>query len=387
MDNQVSKLRKFVAPEIVFGDGARLLAGQYVQNFSGSRVFLVSDPGIAKTGWLNEITASFDKLNIPYHLFTSVSPNPREDEVMLGTEKYRETHSDIIVALGGGSVMDLAKGVGIVSSNGGHILDFEGIDKITHPVPPLIFIPTTAGSSADVSQFSIITNQREKVKIAIISKTIVPDVALIDPTTTATMNPFLTACTGMDALVHAIEAFVSTASSPITDVHALEAIRIINSNLARAVKEPDNLAVRGEIMRASMEAGLAFSNAILGAVHAMSHSLGGYLDLPHGECNAILLENIIDFNFSSAEDRFLHIARTMNLDLRGMTTSTAKKALMAHIVQLRKQVGINHKLQKAGVGIADIQPLAKKAVADACLITNPRKANQRDIEVLYEEAL
>lgn len=387
MANKISSLRKFVAPEIIIGAGARLLAAQYTENFGGNKVLLISDPGVQKAGWLGEIEKNLTESSINYSLFTNVSPNPRGEEVMAGAELYQRECCDTILCIGGGSAMDLAKGVGIVSTNGGHILDYEGIDKINCAVPPMIFIPTTAGSSADVSQFAIINNQAERVKIAIISKMIVPDVALIDPLTTLTMDPFLTACTGIDALVHAIEAFVSTASSPITDIHAIEAIRLITQNLPQAVAEPSNEFVREIIMRASMEAGLAFSNAILGAVHAMSHSLGGYLDLPHGECNAILLDDIVDFNFSEAPEKFTTIARTMDVETTNRTNSEIKKDLLQRISRLKKDVGITHRLEKVGVKMHDIPILANKAFHDACLLTNPRKANKRDLEVIYEQAL
>lgn len=387
MARDLSSLRKFVAPEIIFGNGARLLASQYVQNFGGKKTLLVSDEGVKNAGWLKEITDLFEQEGVEYSLYTDVSPNPREEQVMAAAAQYQQENCDTLICIGGGSSMDLTKGVGIVVTNGGHILDYEGVDMISQAVPPLILIPTTAGSSADVSQFTIIQNQSERVKIAIVSKTIVPDVALIDPETTRSMDPFLTACTGVDALVHAIEAFVSTVASPLTDIHALEAIRLINTYLPTAVEQPDNSQVREQVMRASMEAGLAFSNAILGAVHAMSHSLGGYMDLPHGECNAILLDNIVDYNFSAAPERFSKIALTMGLDIHGLPEQEIKKALLAHIVDFKKMVDIPHKLQAVGVKTADIPVLAKKAVHDACLLTNPRKANQRDIEVIYEEAL
>lgn len=387
MSNSVTHLRKFVAPEIIFGSGGRLLTPQYSANFGGNKVLLISDPGIKEAGWLDETIKGFNETDIPFSLFTRVSPNPRNEEVMEGAEQYRLDRCDTIVCIGGGSAMDLAKGVGIVSTNGGDILDYEGIDKIHSAVPPMIFIPTTAGSSADVSQFAIINHQAERVKIAIISKAIVPDVALIDPATTTTMSSFLTACTGIDALVHAIEAFVSTASSPITDLHALEAIKLITHHLPTAVRKTDNIQTREIIMRASMEAGLAFSNAILGAVHAMSHSLGGYLDLPHGECNAILLEDVIDFNFSSIPERYEQIARTMGVNTNNLTDTQIKGKLINAITTLKKNVGISHKLSSVGVTASDIPILAKKAVQDACLLTNPRKANQRDIETIYEQAL
>ena len=189
------------------------------------------------------IRDSLDEAGIESVLFSAVSPNPRDSEVMSGAELYRSEKCDAIIVVGGGSPMDCAKGIGIVSTNNCHILDCEGVDNVSNPMPPLICIPTTAGTSADVSQFAIINNSAERVKIAIISKSTVPDVALIDPETTTTMDPYLTACTGMDALVHAIEAYVSNASSPLTDLHALQAIRLISANLLTAIAEPHNLSL------------------------------------------------------------------------------------------------------------------------------------------------
>lgn len=380
-------LRKFVAPEIIFGNGARKLAGQYCKNFGITSALLVSDIGISETEWFPELIENLEQQGIEIVTYTAVSPNPRDHEVMAGVTLYQESRCNGIVALGGGSPMDLAKGIGIVATNGKHILDFEGIDKISVPVPPLVFIPTTAGTSADVSQFSIITNVAEKVKIAIISKNIVPDIALIDPETTTTMSPYLTACTGMDALAHGIEAFVSTVSSPITDLHALEGIKLVFATLPAVLSDPQNLTLRYEMMRASMEAGLAFSNAILGAVHAMAHSLGGYLDLPHGECNAILLEHVVDYNFSVVPERFRVIAEAIGMSIKGMSDIILKRRFMEKINVLRHTVGINRKLKGAGVTIGDLGQLSAKAVGDACLLTNPRKATKEDIRVIYEEAL
>ncbi len=251
---------------------------------------------------------------LPYTVFFEVTSNPRAQEVMAGARSYSDEHCNIIVAIGGGSPMDCAKGIGIVSSNKKHILEFEGVDQVPIPGPPFICIPTTAGSSADVSQFAIINDTERMVKIAIISKTVVPDVALIDPATTTTMDAHLTACTGMDALSHGMEAFVSNAHSPITDLHSMEAIRLIAANLLPTIAMPENIDMRSKMMLGSLHAGLAFSNASLGAVHAMAHSLGGYLDLPHGECNALLLEHVVAFNFDAASKRYRLIGKAMGLN-------------------------------------------------------------------------
>lgn len=387
MSTDISNLRKFVSPEIIFGIGARKTVANYAHNFGARKVLVVSDPGVSRAGWLAEIQSHLAEGGIDFVTYTNVSPNPRVEEIMQGAELYREHDCNVIVAVGGGSPMDCAKGIGIVHANGGSILDYEGVDTIQIPIPPLIFIPTTAGTSADVSQFVIVTNLAERVKFSIVSKAVVPDVALIDPETTMTMDPFLSACTGIDAMVHAIEAFVSTGAGPLTDMHALDAMRLINGNIAQLVASPDDVYLREKVMLGSMKAGLAFSNAILGAVHAMSHSLGGYLDLPHGLCNAILLEHVIGYNFPEAPERFKVIAETLGIETRGLNGKKIQTRLIDQVVALKKEVGLTQKLGENGVNISDIPTLSDHAMQDPCIVTNPRKSNKRDVETVYEEAL
>jgi alcohol dehydrogenase class IV len=201
------------------------------------------------------------------------------------------------------------------------------------------------------------------------------------------MDAYLTACTGLDALTHAIEAFVSTANSPLTDLHALEAIRLLAGNLPGVINDPDNLAQRTEVMLASTYAGLAFSNAILGAVHAMAHSLGGFLDLPHGECNAILLEHVIGYNFSAARERYRAVAMAMGLPARELGHEELRQCLLEGVRNIRLGAGITHTLTELGVCKADLAELSAKACADACLLTNPRQAGPGEIEAIYEKAL
>lgn len=380
-------LRKFLAPEVVFGAGARRLAGRYVKNFGAGKVLLVTDQGVIAAGWADEVATALEQAGVPFSLFSGVSPNPRAEEMMAGAEHYRLHGCDVLVAVGGGSAIDCAKGIGIVSSNRRHILELEGVDKVAEPMPPVICVPTTGGTSADVSQFVIVNDLELRTKVAIISKSVVPDVSLVDPETLTTMDPFLTACTGMDALVHAVEAYVSNAHSPLTDVHALQAIRLIYPNLAACLRDPKDVALRGPVMLGSLEAGLAFSNASLGAVHAMAHSLGGYLDLPHGECNAMLLHHVAAFNFPSASERYEQIGGAMGLDMRGMRKSQKRAAVLAAIQRLRRKMGVGATLGSRGVTRGDVSDLARHALLDACLVTNPRRPGRRDLEVIYEEAL
>lgn len=387
MRHDISQLRKFVSPEIIFGAGCRHNVGNYASTFGARKVLVVSDPGVVAAGWVADVEASLAAQGIDYRLFTQVSPNPRVEEVHQGADVYRAEGCNVIVAVGGGSPMDCAKGIGIVVAHGRSILEFEGVDTIRVPSPPLILIPTTAGTSADVSQFVIISNQTERMKFSIVSKAVVPDVSLIDPETTLSMDPFLSACTGIDALVHAIEAFVSTGSGPLTDPHALEAMRLISGNLVEMIANPDDIGRREKIMLGSMQAGLAFSNAILGAVHAMSHSLGGFLDLPHGMCNAALVEHVVAFNYNAAPERFRVVAETLGLDVRGLNQTQTRQRLVEHLVAFKRSVGFVDTLSLHGVSVSDIPFLSRHAMEDPCILTNPRESSQRDVEVVYAEAL
>ena len=387
MNIQNMELRKFVAPELVFGLDARLLAGRYAKNFEAQKVLIVSDPGIINKGWMDEILHVLESEGVPYEIYKDVMPNSKEEDVIKGAELYKNEECNVIVAVGGGSTLDCAKGIGIVSSNNKSILEFEGVDKVHNPIPPLICIPTTAGSSADVSQFAVIMDQKRKVKISIISKAVVPDVALIDPVTTTTMDSYLTACTGLDALTHAIEAYVSNASSPLTDTHALNAVDLICSNLAKTIDNPDNLGLRGNMMLGSLEAGLAFSNASLGAVHAMSHSLGGFLDLAHGECNAILLDHVVDFNFDAEPLRYQHIGEAMGINFDGMAVNERKETIIRELKHLKESIGVGHTLKQIGVKEGDISKLSRNAMEDSCIVTNPRRPKQEDIWEIFKNAL
>jgi len=225
------------------------------------------------------------------------------------------------------------------------------------------------------------------MKVAIISKSVVPDLALIDPLTLTTMDPFLTACTGLDALTHGIEAFVSNASSSMTDLHAIEAIRLVSKYLPESIRNPGDIELRAKIMEGSLMAGLAFSNAILGANHAMAHSLGGDKDAPHGECNAILLDHVIEFNLPASPERFERIGEAMGLDLHGLDVKGRTTAILDKVREIKRAAGMTVTLKDLGIGNSDLPLLSRKALLDPCMVTNPRRANQRDIEVIYEESL
>ncbi len=372
-------IRKFVAPEIVFGTGAFDLVGQYARNLSARKVLLVSDAGVKEAGWVAKADGFLRASGLDVVLFDRVSVNPNTDEVMEGGRLYREEECDLTVAVGGGSPMDCAKAIGVVAANRCHVATFEGVDMVPVPGPPIICVPTTAGSSADVSQFAIITEERRK--FAIISKSLVPDLTLIDPRTTTTLTRGLIASTGMDAFSHAFESYVSNASSPLTDLHALEAVRLLSAELPRLYEDPRNGEARDRVMLASLHAGLAFSNASLGLVHAMAHSLGGSYNAAHAECTTLLLETVIEYNFPAAPERYGRLAETM-----GGGKGTNLEDLMNALRELRVRLGIYGGLEGCGLRSEDIPQLSRNASRDPCLATNPRTATAQDIERLYERA-
>jgi len=380
-----SEPRKFLVPEFIIGNDCYEMVDIYVETFLGRRVMIVTDPGVIEAGWADEVIKRLKIAGVEYTIFSDLTPNPKDYEVMKGVEIFNSEGCDMIIAVGGGSPMDCAKGIGISSTNMMHVLEFEGVDQVPQPAPPLICIPTTAGTAADISQFAIITDSDRKVKIAIVSKTVIPDISLISAKTTTTMSDELTAATGIDALVHAFEAYVSNASSPITDLNAIRAIDLVFKNLLKAIENPLDLTYRNNMMLASTLAGMAFSNASLGIVHAMAHSLGGFMDLPHGECNALLLENAVEFNYESSAEKYNIIGRTIGI--RSEKNDEIKHELIDRIRDLRKSVGITQRLSDMGVKKDDIGKLAGFAIEDPCVVTNPVMPEISDLEKIYEKTL
>ncbi|MDI9371131.1 MAG: iron-containing alcohol dehydrogenase [Synergistaceae bacterium] len=376
-------LRKFVAPEILFGEGAMEYAGQYAHNLGGTRVFIATDPGLIEAGWLDRVVENLRQERLDCVVFSDIRPNPTVSMVMSGAEVYDEEDCDLVLALGGGSPMDCAKAIAAVHANGSHVLEFVGIDRIPNPSPPVICIPSTSGSAADVSQFSIIKDDDTKVKCAIISKSMVPDLSLTDPRITVTMDRGLTAATGLDALTHAVEAYVSRASSNLTDLHALHAIRLVVEHLPRVLDDLSDMACRTGMTLASMHAGLAFSNAGLGVVHALSHSLGGLLDLPHGECNSLLLRYGVERNYTAAPGRFVEILRALG---GGETATDPLDELLNRLDDLRSNAGVPGRLRELGLSLEQLPLLAKSAAEDPCMVTNPLPLTENDLESLLRNA-
>lgn len=380
-------INKFITPEIIFGKNAIRQAGEACLRLGAKKVLIVSDVGVAKAGWLEKVMEICKESFLPFATFSELTTDPKDTEVVKGCRAFIENECDAIIGVGGGSALDVAKAIAILATNGGKISDYEGIDKIEKPLPPMIMIMTTAGSGSEVSQFSIIVDSNRKKKMTIISKSLVPDIAIIDPYTLVTKDSSLTAATGMDVLTHAIEAYVSIAATPLTDVQAKNALTLVSTYLRPSVASKTNEEAKEAMAMASLQAGLAFSNAILGAAHAISHAIGGRFPLPHGEINAILLPYVMDFNFIAAPKRFLDIAECMGIDARGLTQREAGNAAIQFVNELSIDIGIPKRLREVGITESVIESISQTALEDACMITNPRDMNLEQVKFLLKKVL
>ena len=382
------RLSKFHAPEIVFGPDSVQEAAHAAVRLGARRPFVVTDPGLLEAGWPSDLLAHLRATGLAPELWFDVTPNPKDHEIEAGFARYVEAGCDVVLGIGGGSVMDAAKGVALLAANGGRIHDYEGIDRIEHPIPPMIMLPSTSGTGADVSQFCIVTDTDRHTKMTIMGRALVPDVSVIDPRLLTTMPDDLNAATGLDALTHGIEAFVSLAHGPLTDHHALQAISLVHANLVRTMMRPNDAAARCAMAQAALEAGLAFTNAILGATHAMSHQAGGMLDLPHGVVNGVLLPHVIRFNGAAVPERFVPIAQAMGLsDIAGAPAEEAVERVAEEVRRLGDEVGVPKGLGDLGVTDADIPRLAQLTLSDACLTTNPRPASMVEVAALFRAAM
>lgn len=381
------RLAKFHAPEIVFGPGSLAELGHCARRVGARRPFLVTDPGLENAGWVAEAVGHLDAAGLRPVVWDGVTPNPKDYEIEAAYEEYAASGSDVILAVGGGSCIDAAKGVAILSGNGGGILGYAGVDKVVQPIPPLVMAPSTSGTGADVSQFAVITDTARRTKLTIISRTLVPEISIVDPRLLTTMPDDLNAATGLDALTHAIEAFVSRAHNPLTDHHALHAAHLITEHLLHTLVRPCDAEPRIGMAQGALEAGMAFTNAILGITHAMSHQVGGLLDLPHGVVNGVLLPHAIRFNAAADPRRYVALAAATGIDVAGKPADEVAELLAGRVRELADAVGVPRGLSALGVTEADLPTLARTTLDDACLATNPREADAADVESLFRQAL
>ena len=377
------KIRKFSIPEIIFGKGSLQYAGMYARQLGAKKIFLVSDYGLKECGWVDKICDILNKEKLDLVPFLDVCSNPRDFQVHEGAELYKRENADVIMAIGGGSPMDLAKGVGIIVGNGGLIQDYEGANLIQYPLPPMITIPSTAGSGSDLSQFSIITDVTRRVKMSIISRSLVPNVAIIDPEIPLTAEDEFLIASAIDALAHAVESYVSVIAFPMTELHALQAISLILKHLKSAVKTRSEEDMEA-LCSASSGAGISFSNASLGLTHAMAHSLGGVYDVLHGLVHPIFLPAVMRYNLPSCTEKMATIGEIV----LGKRYGTARETALAGIAELESffaSFDIPLRLKDIIPNRKHLRQVCEMAVQDACLLTNPRPATAEDMLAICEE--
>lgn len=377
----------FIPAVNMMGEGCLQQAMGAIRGYGFRHALIVTDAGLAKAGVADHLVALLTAEDIQATVFAGAQPNPTTGNVEAGLALLREKNCDCVISLGGGSPHDCAKGIALVAANGGKIADYEGVDKSAKPQLPLIAINTTAGTASEMTRFCIITDEARHIKMAIVDKHTTPILSVNDPALMLAKPAGLTAATGMDALTHAVEAYVSTAATPITDACALKAVELIAANLRQAVAHGDDIKAREQMAYAQFLAGMAFNNASLGYVHAMAHQLGGFYDLPHGVCNAVLLPHVEAFNAATSAARLADVGRAMGVDTAGLSAEAAAQAALAAIRQLSADIGIPAGLTALGVKEADIPTLASNALKDACGLTNPRAANQAEIEAIFRNAL
>lgn len=371
-----------------FGAGARRMLADEFRGRGFAKAFVVTDRDLIRFGVAGKVTGVLDDAGIAYEIFSDLKPNPTVKNVQAGVEAFRRSGADAIVAVGGGSAMDTAKAVGIIAANPafGDVVSLEGAAPTVTRSVPVFALPTTAGTAAEVTINYVITDEENTKKMVCVDPKDIPAVAVIDAELMAAMPKGLTAATGMDALTHAIEGYVTKGAWTLTDMFELKAVELIARWLPAAVENGADTEAREGMAVAQYIAGMGFSNVGLGLVHGMAHPLGAFYDIPHGVANALLLPYVMQYNMESSLAKFGDVARAMGVDTAGMDTRQAAQAAVDAVRALAVRVGIPQRLSSLGVREEDLPRLAASALADVCTPGNPRDTNAEEILALYREA-
>ncbi len=379
---------RFLMPPIsLIGCGASKAAGEYLKKLGAQKALIVTDQGIKKLGTADSIKECIEAAGLQAVIFAGAEPNPTDLNVADGLKIFQESGCDAIVSLGGGSSHDCGKAVGIVATNGGRIHDYKGIDTVPKPMPPFIAINTTAGTGSEVTPAAVITNTENNVKMVVWSINVSVNVAIDDPELMVGMPPALTAATGMDALTHAVEAYVSLGRNPKADALALKSTQLIGKYLRKAVANGQDMEARVGMAYAQYLAAEAFSSAGLGIAHSLAHQPGSFIGLPHGVCNAIFLPLVCEFNMNACLERFADIATAMGEDITGLTEREASVLGIKAIRTLSADIGIPEGLTELGMKETDIPVMAEWALKEVCTPTNPRTTTLQDMINLYKKAM
>ena len=383
-------INRFILNEVsYFGPGAREVLPQEISRMGYKKAFVATDKDLIKFGVADKVLKVLEGANIPYEVFSEIKPNPTVSNVKAGVEAFAKSGADFIIAIGGGSSMDTAKAVGIITNNPefADVVSLEGVANTKKKSVPIIALPTTAGTAAEVTINYVITDEENEKKMVCVDPNDIPVMAIVDAELMYTLPRGLTAATGMDALTHAIEGLITKGAWEMSDMFELKAIEMIARYLETAVNEPQNAEARNGMAVAQYIAGMAFSNVGLGVVHGMAHPLGAIFDIPHGVANALLLPTVMEFNMPAAIDKYVQIAKAMNVYSAGMSNEEAAEAAVEAVRQLSIRVGIPQHLAELGIKAEDLDKLATAAAADVCTPGNPRFVDKEIIQRLYEKVL
>ena len=383
-------VNRFILNEVsYFGPGARKQLPAEMERMGARKALVVTDKDLLKFGVADKVLDVLREAGIPFDVFSDLKPNPTVTNVKAGVQAFSASGADILVAIGGGSSMDVAKAIGIITNNPefADVVSLEGVANTKKKSVPIIALPTTAGTAAEVTINYVITDEANQKKMVCVDPNDIPAVALVDAELMYTLPKSLTAATGMDALTHAIEGLITKGAWEMSDMFEIKAIEMINHYLETAVNEPTNEEARNGMAVAQYIAGMAFSNVGLGLVHGMAHPLGAIFDIPHGVANALLLPTVMAFNAPAALDKYADIAKAMNVYRPGMSQEEAADAAVRAVRELAVRVGIPQHLSALGIQESDLERLSQAALADVCTPGNPREVTQELIYELYKQVL
>lgn len=379
----------FLMPSVnFFGPGVIAKIGDRAKMLNMHKPLIVTTEGLSKidNGPVKQTIASLEKAGVDYAVFTGAEPNPKIRNVQAGKKMYQDENCDSIITVGGGSAHDCGKGIGIVLTNGDDISKLAGVETLKNPLPPLMAVNTTAGTGSELTRHAVITNEKTHLKFVVVSWRNIPLVSFNDPILMLDIPKNITAATGCDAFVQAIEPYVSVDHNPITDSQCKEAIQLIQTALPEVVANGHNIEARTKMVEAEMLAGMAFNNANLGYVHAMAHQLGGQYDAPHGVCCALLLTTVEEYNLIACPERFAELAKVMGFDTTGLTLYEAAQKSIDGMREMCRLVGIPSSIKEIGAKPEDFEMMAKNALKDGNAFSNPRKGTVEDIVKLYQKA-
>ncbi len=384
----LNRLFRYELPTVIaFGNGAIRELAEHIRELGGTKVLLVSDPGVQKAGVTDRLTDVLQQAGIPFKIYNEIESDPDIDGVMRGRDAAADEGCDIVVGLGGGSALDTAKAIGLMLRNDGHIRDYVGINRVPRKGAPVIAVPTTAGTGSEITIWSVLSDKTAKVKLSVGSAYNCPDLAIGDPELTLTLPASITAATGMDALTHALESYVNKATQPISEALSIQSMKMIAGSLRTAVVQGENVQARYDMLLASLIAAMAFNPTRLGLAHALAIPLGAHFHIPHGTVNAILLPEVMEYNLIGNMEKYKEIAHIFGVPTEGMSLRDAAACSVAAVRQLKDDVGIHQKLSDYGVTENALDQIAEEAMTSGNVPVNPRKPTLEDLKQLCRNAM